>query len=142
MLLLLHTQVVLISLFNPYLLLLLPLCGLMMPILNGRLNGAPSLPIAHMSFLFFDVFRVIQRVVRFINITPTKFLVSKTSSSKLLYIITASTRTPTKVTKSYSYTKLTTLVSLPMMSLLQKKSTQFLVTNYNYLTSQNHLLFT
>ena len=142
MLLLLHTQVVLISLFNPYLLLLLPLCGLMMPILNGRLNGAPSLPIAHMSFLFFDVFRVIQRVVRFINVTPAKFLVSKTSSSKLLYIITASTRTPTKVTKSYSYTKLTTLVSLPMMSLLQKKSTQLLVTNYNYLTSQNHLLFT
>ena len=113
-----------------------------MPILNGRLNGAPSLPIAHMSFLFFDVFRVIQRVVRFINITPTKFLVSKTSSSKLLYIITASTRTPTKVTKSYSYAKLTILVSVPMMSLLQKKSTQLLVTNYNYLTSQNHLLFT
>ena len=36
-----------------------------MPILNGRLNGAPSLPIAHMSFLFFDVFRVIERVVSF-----------------------------------------------------------------------------
>ena len=41
-----------------------------------------------------------------------EWLVFKTSSSKLLYIITASTRTPTKVTKSYSYANLTTLVSV------------------------------
>ena len=131
MLLLLHTQVVLISLFNPYLLLLLPLCGLMMPILNGRLNGAPSLPISHMSFLFFDVFRVIQRVVSFQDL---KF--KATVHHHCIYQNTY------KGHKSYSYAKLTTLVLVPMMSLLQKKSTQLLVTNYNYLTSQNHLLFT
>ena len=77
-----------------------------------------------MSSLFFAVFRVIQRVIRFMNVISTKSFVPKISSSKILNIFPASIRPPIKVTKFYCYAKLITLFSLPMMSLLQKRATK------------------
>ena len=81
------------------------ICVLRMHTLNSKPSAITKISTVHMFFLFYGIFKIALKVVRFMNAISIKFLVPKNLTSKLLSTIAASIRPPTTVTRSFSYAK-------------------------------------
>ena len=79
------------------------ICVLIMHILNGGNNVTTRISTGPIFFLFSVVFKVILKVVRFMNVISIKFFVPKSLTSRLQSMIVVSIRQHTKDIRFFSY---------------------------------------
>ena len=85
------------------------ICVLIMHVLNGGNNDTTQTSTVHLFCLFNVVFKVILKLVRFMNVTSIKFSVPANLISSLLFMIVVSIKQHSKDIKFFSYKWLMTL---------------------------------